>query len=129
LGPLIVTHGDPGNGNYLESDTRAVLIDWEQAQVAPRGLDLARAIFIALLRAAHSDPGDLENARAVMAGYLNSSNWNPTTSEMKWWLEVAGVQVVHNRWLRSDQPNVPPWQDAAVVLEDSLSDDRWLIHR
>ena len=40
----------PGDGNYLESDTRAVLIDWEQAQVAPRGLDLARAVFIALLQ-------------------------------------------------------------------------------
>ena len=129
LGPLIVTHGDPGNGNYLESDTRAVLIDWEQAQVAPRGLDLARAVFIALLRAAHSDSRDLGNARAVITGYLNSSNWNPTTSEMKWWLEVAGMQIVHNRWLRSDQPNVPSWQDAAIVLEGALSGDHWLTHR
>jgi aminoglycoside phosphotransferase len=128
LGPLIITHGDPGDGNYLESDTRAVLIDWEQAQVAPRGVDLARATFIALLRAAHSDFGDKENARAVIAGYLIDSDWNPTISELKWWLEVAGVQVVHNRWLRSDEPNVPSWQDAAIVLEDSLSDDYWLIH-
>ena len=128
LGPLVVTHGDPGDGNYLESDTRAVLIDWEQAQVAPRGLDLARAVFVALLRAAHSDSGDLANAQAVIAGYLNTSNWNPTTAEMKWWLEVAGVQVVHNRWLRSDQPNVPPWQEAGIVLEGALSDAQWLIH-
>ena len=51
LGPLVLTHGDPGDGNYLETNTRAVLIDWEQAQVAPRGLDLGRAAFIALLRA------------------------------------------------------------------------------
>lgn len=131
LGPLIVTHGDPGNGNYLESDTRAVLIDWEQAQVAPRGLDLARAAFIALLRAADLGSGDLAiaNTQAVIAGYLDSSNWSPTTSELKWWLEVAGAQIVYNRWLRSDQPNVPSWQGAAIVLERSLSDDRWLINR
>ena len=129
LGPLIVTHGDPGDGNYLESDTRAVLIDWEQAQVAPRGLDLARAVFIALLRAAQSGSGNPDNARAVIAGYLNGSDWDPTTSEMKWWLEVAGVQVVYNRWLRSDQPNVPPWQDAASVLEGAFSDDHWLTRR
>lgn len=129
LGPLIVTHGDPGDGNYLESHSRAVLIDWERAQVAPRGLDLARAVFIALLRTAHSDSWDLGNARAVIAGYLNGSNWSPATSEMKWWLEVAGVQIVHNRWLRPDQPNVPSWQDAAVVLDVALSDDRWLTHR
>ena len=129
LGPLIVTHGDPGNGNYLESDTRAVLIDWEQAHVAPRGLDLARAAFIALLRAARIGLGDGENARAVIAGYLNSSDWNPTTSELKWWLEVAGVQVVYNRWLRSDQPNVPPWREAAIVLERAIADDDWLVLR
>jgi aminoglycoside phosphotransferase len=129
LGPLIVTHGDPGDGNYLESDTRAVLIDWEQAQIAPRGLDLARAVFVALLRATHSESGDLSNAQAVIAGYLNGSNWSPTTSEMKWWLEVAGMQIVYKRWSRPDQPNVPSWQDAAIVLERALSDDHWLIHR
>ena len=127
LGPLVVTHGDPGDGNYLESDTRAVLVDWEQAQVAPRGLDLARAAFIALLRVPHSDSGTPNNAQAVIAGYLNSSEWNPTTSEMRWWLEVAGVQVVYDRWLRADQPNVPPWQDAASVLEGAISDDSWFI--
>ena len=128
-GPLIVTHGDPGDGNYLESSTRAVLIDWEQAQVAPRGLDLARAAFVALLRAAQSGVGDPKNARAVIGGYLNCSDWNPTTSELKWWLEVAGVQVVYNRWLRSDQPKVPSWREAAIVLEGALADDHWLTHQ
>ncbi len=128
LGPLVVTHGDPGNGNYLESEKRAVLIDWERAHVAPRGLDVARAAFIGLLRAAHSGSKDLRHAQGVIAGYLERSDWNPTTSEMKWWLEVAGVQVVHNRWLRSDQPEVPPWQEAAIVLEAALSDDHWMLH-
>ena len=127
LGPLILTHGDPGNGNYLESEGRAVLIDWEQAQVAPRGLDVARAAFIGLLRAAHSGSGDQAHAQGVIAGYLKGSDWSPTASEMKWWLQVAGVQIVHNRWLRSDQPEVPPWQEAAIVLETALSDDRWLL--
>lgn len=126
LTPLVVAHGDPGDGNYLESETRAVLIDWEKAQVAPRGLDLARAAFIALLRAAQSGSGDRENARAVIAGYLSNSTWKPTTSELKWWLEVAAVQVVHNRWLRSDQPNVPPWREAANVMEGALTDEHWL---
>ncbi len=129
LGPLVLTHGDPGDGNYLESDTRAVLIDWEHAQVAPRGLDLARAVFITLLRAAQSGSGDRNNARAVIAGYLKGSDWNPTTSEMKWWFEVAGVQIVYNRLLGSDQPNVPPWQDAASVLAGVFSDDHWLTRR
>jgi thiamine kinase-like enzyme len=126
LGPLVVTHGDPGDGNYLESDTRAVLIDWEQAQIAPRGLDLARAALIALLRAAQSDPSDRENAQAVIAGYLNNSTWKPTTGELMWWLEVASVQVVHNRWLRSDHPSVPSWQEAASVMEGALTDEHWL---
>jgi thiamine kinase-like enzyme len=123
-----VTHGDPGDGNYLESDSRAVLIDWERAQVAPQGLDLARAAFIALLRAAQSDSGDRENARAVIAGYLDGSEWSPTTSELKWWLAVAGVQVVYNRWLRFDEPGKPRWQDAATILKAALSDDDWLGH-
>ena len=64
----------------------------------------------------------------MIGGYLNSSSWNPTTNELKWWLEVAGVQIVHNRWLRSDQLHAPPWQEAAIVLERALSDDQWLIH-
>lgn len=127
FGPLVMTHGDPGDGNYLESETKGVLLDWEQAQVAPRGLDLARAVFVALVRAAESGSGDPRNAQAAMAGYLADSTWKPTTSEMRWWLEVAGLQVVHSRWLRSGQPGMPAWRDAATVLEAALADDSWLI--
>ena len=47
--PLVLTHGDPCPGNFLDDGRRGALIDWEEAQIAPRGLDLARAMFIALL--------------------------------------------------------------------------------
>lgn len=46
--PLILTHGDPGPGNFLDDGAAGTLIDWEDALVAPRGLDLGRTIFIAL---------------------------------------------------------------------------------
>jgi Phosphotransferase enzyme family len=47
--PLVLTHGDPGPGNFLDDGVEGTLVDWEDAQVAPRGLDLGRAIFMALL--------------------------------------------------------------------------------
>jgi aminoglycoside phosphotransferase len=47
---LVVTHGDPGGGNYLDNPAgRGVLLDWETASVSPLGLDLGRAAFIGLL--------------------------------------------------------------------------------
>jgi hypothetical protein len=66
------------------------------------------------------------NAQAVMAGYLTSSAWRPTTGEMKWWLEVAGVQMAYNRLLRSDEASMPPWRDAVLLLEATLSDNDWM---
>lgn len=44
-----MTHGDPGPGNFLDDGADGTLVDWEDAVVAPRGLDLGRASFIALL--------------------------------------------------------------------------------
>ncbi|MFC4243401.1 aminoglycoside phosphotransferase family protein [Gryllotalpicola reticulitermitis] len=49
---LVVTHGDPGSGNYLDpgdNDGVGVLLDWETASVSPFGLDLGRAAFIGLM--------------------------------------------------------------------------------
>ncbi len=126
LGPLVVTHGDPGPGNYLETATAPVMIDWEVAQIAPRGLDMARAAFVALLVADGSGkPADRTRARAVIAGYLDGGDWRPTISELQWWLAVAGVQVTHNRWERRGQPRVLPWADSVTVLAAALRDD-WL---
>ena len=128
LGPLVVTHGDPGNGNYLETTTTEVLIDWENAHVGPCGLDLVRAMFMALLVAARSEvSADRSRARAVMAGYLGASDWHPTTTELRWWLGVAGVQFTYNRWEREGEPRVLPWRNALAVLANALDDDAWLI--
>lgn len=127
LGRLILTHGDPGGGNYLETAAAGYLLDWENAQVAPRGLDLARSAFIALLDAARAGrPADFGKARAVTTGYLSARDWQPEKGELRWWLGVAGVQFVHNRWRRAGQPRVLPWADAARVLARALSDDTWL---
>jgi aminoglycoside phosphotransferase len=38
--PMIVTHGDPGPGNFVDDGYAGTLVDWEDAVVAPRGLDL-----------------------------------------------------------------------------------------
>lgn len=46
---LVVTHGDPGSGNYLDNGQTGVILDWETASVSPFGLDAGRAAFIGLL--------------------------------------------------------------------------------
>jgi hypothetical protein len=69
--PMVVTHGGPGN--FLDHGAAGTLIDWEDAQVAPRGLDLGRAIFIALLGAGpegHVARDHAAGAEAVTVGFL-----------------------------------------------------------
>lgn len=126
-GPLVLTHGDPGPGNFLDDGHAGTLIDWEEAQIAPRGLDLARAVFIALLGSgpegfAARDPKP--RARAVRAGYLSGLNGlcQPSRDEQRWWLAVAGIQFAHRRHQRQGQPGVLPWQDALAVLATALQD-------
>jgi len=115
--PLVLTHGDPGGGNYLDDGaTVGTLLDWETAHVAPRGLDLARAVFIALI------DGRPERAAAVREGYLAEADWRPTPDELRAWLVVAGVQFAHWRWEHRDKPRVRPWQDAVDVLARALND-------
>lgn len=121
--PLVLTHGDPGPGNYLDSST-GVLIDWEEAHVAPLGLDLARLIFIALLGSGPDGyPARDHEARAnaVAAAYLGAlqHRWDLTTDELRWWLTVAGIQFIHRRWQRGGQP--APWEQAAAVLAAALT--------
>src|SRR5271156_5649999 len=71
--PLPPTHGDPGPGNFLDDGADGTIVDWEDALVAPRGLDLGRAAFIALLRAGPEGYVADEHkarARAVASGFL-----------------------------------------------------------
>jgi aminoglycoside phosphotransferase (APT) family kinase protein len=119
---LVVTHGDPGPGNFLDDGGDGSIVDWEEAQIAPRGLDVARLVFIARLGAGPSGypaRDHEERARAVAAGYLEELQepWQPTRAEWRWWLTAAGVQFIHRRW-RLGAP--APWQDAADVLHACL---------
>ncbi len=126
--PLTLTHGDPGPGNFLDDGADGLLIDWEDAVVAPRGLDLGRATFIALLGAGPEGFAAREHAAragAVTAGFLAEAERSPEGSwpnddERRWWLAVAGVQFAHRRLERAGEPGVLPWLDAVTVLEAAL---------
>jgi aminoglycoside phosphotransferase (APT) family kinase protein len=124
-GRLVLTHGDPGPGNYLDDGDGGTLIDWEESHVAPMGLDLARAVFIALLGvgpAGYVGRDHQQRARAVTRGYLDRiyDEWLPTPEESRWWLAVAGVQFIHRRWERAGRGGVPPWQEALLTLKNAL---------
>jgi Ser/Thr protein kinase RdoA (MazF antagonist) len=121
--PMTVTHGDPGPGNFLDDGADGTLIDWEDAVVAPRGLDLGRARFIALLGVGPEgwvaeEPA--ARADAVAAGFRAEADPAPDTGELAWWLGVAGVQFAHRRLERAGAPGVLPWLDAVAALESAL---------
>jgi hypothetical protein len=122
--PLVLTHGDPGPGNFLDDGGDGSIVDWEDAQIAPRGLDLARLAFIAMLGAGPSGYAardHRERARAVARGYLGSlsESWQPSREEWRWWITAAGIQFIHRRWQLDGLP--APWQDAAEVLRVALT--------
>lgn len=121
---MVITHGDPGPGNFLDHGDCGTIIDWEQAHIAPQGLDIARLFFIALLG---SGPGGYPThnlharAKAAVAGYLASTTdqFRPGENERRWWTAVAGIQFIHRRWqLRG---HLAPWEEAAQVLESALA--------
>jgi len=115
-----LTHGDPGPGNFLDDGGAGTIIDWEDAVVAPRGLDLGRARFIAFLGAGpegYVADEQEARARAVTAGFLAESGAAPGDDELAWWLAVAGVQFAHRRLERAGEPGVLPWLDAVSLLE------------
>jgi aminoglycoside phosphotransferase (APT) family kinase protein len=123
---LVITHGDPGPGNYLDDRAAGTLIDWEAAQIAPLGLDLARSTFIALLGAGpvgYAARDHQGRARAVAGGYFAQlgKRWNPTPQHLRWWLTVAGIQFVHRRWQRAGRPGVAPWANAVDTLNAALT--------
>ncbi len=124
--PLVITHGDPGPGNFLDDGGDGSIVDWEEAQIAPRGLDLARLVFIALLGVGPSGyPAREHQARAaaVATGYHESlrEQWQPTRQEWRWWITAAGIQFIHRRRQLGGRP--APWQAAAGVLQLSLSSE------
>jgi aminoglycoside phosphotransferase (APT) family kinase protein len=129
--PLVLTHGDPGPGNYLDDGNAGTLIDWEDAQVAPRGLDLGRAVFIALLGSGpegYVAEDQAGQARSVIAGYLAEAV-DQSPEAVAWWLSVAGVQFAHRRLERAGEPGVLPWRDPVAVLDEALAAgmvDDWL---
>lgn len=122
--PLVLTHGDPGPGNFLDDGSDGTLIDWEEAHVAPLGLDLARLVVIALLGAGPAGyiaRDHQARADAVVAGYLAElrTPWRPSAHESRWWIAVAGIQFAHRRWQLGGQP--APWPDALEVLRSALT--------
>jgi aminoglycoside phosphotransferase (APT) family kinase protein len=124
-GPLVLTHGDPGPGNFLDDGRSGWLIDWEDAHVAPRGLDLARLAFIAWLGSGSAGFVGRDHdarARAAVAGYLQTEpgRWQPSVEETRWWFAVAGVQFIYHRWQLRGWP--APWEEAAEVLLRGLMD-------
>jgi aminoglycoside phosphotransferase (APT) family kinase protein len=123
--PLILTHGDPGPGNFLDDGVDGTLIDWEDALVCPRGLDLGRAIFIALSGSGPegyvAQEGATRAAAAARGFLVAADGWSPTQDEIGWWVGVAGVQFAHRRLERAGQPGVLPWLDAITVLEAALA--------
>lgn len=121
--PQVLTHGDPGPGNFLDDGRDGTIIDWEEAQIAPRGLDLARLVFIALLGAGphgYAAHDHRDRAHAVARGYLDAlgDRWRPSREQSRWWITAAGVQFIHRRWELGGRP--APWQDAAHVLQTAL---------
>ena len=133
IGPLVLTHGDPGPGNFLDNGRAGILIDWEEAKIASRGLDLARAIFIALLGAGPSGFVARDHharARSVTAGYLATlrDTWRPGPPELRSWLTIAAIEFVHRRWQRAGQPGTLPWTQAITVLATALHEDEtWML--
>lgn len=126
--PLVVTHGDPGPGNFLDDGLDGTIIDWEDALVAPRGLDLGRAAFIALLGAGpegYLARDHAARAGAVTKGFLAEADWSPGQSGLVWWLSVAGIQFAHRRLERTGEPGVLSWLEAVTVLESALTDAPW----
>jgi hypothetical protein len=124
--PLVITHGDPGPGNYLDNGNDGVLIDWEAAHIAPQGLDLARLQFIAILGAGPSGyvaRDQRARADAATDGYLRAlpRPMNPSYEAARWWTAVAAIQFVHRRWQLGGHP--APWEEAARALVATLASE------
>lgn len=98
---LTLTHGDPGSGNYLDNRAGGTILDWETASIAPFGLDVGRAAFIALL-----DLGDTgipqQLHTAFVRGYQAALPAEQSISDevLHAGILVAGLQFAHGRHTR-----------------------------
>lgn len=122
LAPQVLTHGDPGPGNFVLCADGGHLLDWETAQIAPRGLDPARAAFLGLLnRSSDTDATAYARACSVWTGYAEAAErqpaaWHPSPGMIHWWMSVAALQFIANRWRRRGEPRILPWQAAVTTL-------------
>ncbi|GAA4154393.1 hypothetical protein GCM10022286_01910 [Gryllotalpicola daejeonensis] len=116
---LVITHGDPGSGNYLDDGEQGTLIDWETASLSPFGLDIGRAVFIGLL-----DLGRTGIRRALVAALIDGYRANLTVElddhVLRAWTIIAGLQFIHGRHVRPLRPDRTP-QVAAEVLAAYLA--------
>lgn len=122
---LVVTHGDPGSGNYLDNPAGdGVLLDWETASISPVGLDFGRAAFIGLMDLWRSGVPD-QLVAAFIRGYTSRSPIAEAMSAelLRAWIIVGGLQFIHGRYTQPLMPERTP-QVAARVLETYLATAR-----
>lgn len=103
---LVLTHGDPGSGNYLDNEDGGVILDWETAVIAPFGLDPGRAAFIALLDNGHTGiPEQLRSA--VIRGYRDNlpTGWQLDQAALVAATTIAGLQFIHGRHTQPLRPD------------------------
>ncbi|MEQ4205466.1 aminoglycoside phosphotransferase family protein [Actinopolymorpha sp. B9G3] len=121
--PLTLTHGDPGSGNYLDNGEGGVILDWENATIAPFGVDIGRAAFISLMDLGHTGvAADLH--AAVVRGYRDGLRGHSKLSEelLAASIVVAGLQFIHGRFVRPLRSERTP-RAAAAVLDSYLAMD------
>ena len=102
---LVLTHGDPGSGNYLDHPDGGVILDWETASISPCGIDAGRAAFIALLDNAHTGiPEQLHTA--VVDGYRDglTAGCALDRETLGAATVVAGLQFIHGRHVQPLRP-------------------------
>lgn len=109
-----LTHGDPGSGNYLDHETGGTILDWETASVAPFGIDVGRAAFIALLDNANTGIPD-ELRSAVVDGYRAGLPEPVDEAVVTAGVIVAGLQFIHGRHTRPLRPDRTADQAVAAL--------------
>jgi len=108
-GRLVLTHGDPGSGNYLDSPAGGTILDWETASVAPFGIDAGRAGFIALLDLGRTGIPDQLHA-AFIRGYRAGlpAGQSLTDQTLRAGVLIAALQFIHGRHTQPLRPDRTP---------------------